>query len=100
MVEFLQVYLPIVVNILLIVFLIVAIIIGIKVSDLIDKTNHVADSISEKLDSLNGIFKAIDFATDKVNSIANKAVDSIVSGISKIFGKKAKKAKVIIDEED
>ena len=97
-VEFLQVYLPIIINVLLIVFLIVAIIIGIKLSDLIDKANHVADSVSEKLDSLNGLFKAIDFASDKVNSITNKTVDAIVSALSKIFSRRSKKIK--FDEEE
>ena len=97
-VEFLQVYLPIIINILLIAVLIIAIIIGIKLTDLIDKINNVADSVSDKVESLNGIFKAIDFATDKVNSFTNKAVDTIVSGLSKIFKRKTKR--IELDEED
>ena len=99
-IEFLQIYLPIIINILLIVVLVIAIIIGIKLTDLIDKINHVADSVSEKVDSLNGIFRAIDFATDKVNSLTNKAVDSIVSGISKLFRRKSKKIDIEKEEID
>lgn len=96
-VDFLQVYLPIIINILLIVVLVIAIIIGIKFSEFMDKANHVADSVSEKVDSLNGLFRAIDFATDKVNDITTRAVEAIATGISRIFSRKSKKVK---EEED
>ena len=91
--EFLQIYLPIIINILLIVALVVAIIIGLKISQFMDKANHVADSISDKVDSLNGIFRAIDFATDKVNDLTTRAVEAIISGASKLFHRKSKNKK-------
>lgn len=98
MIEFMQVYFPIIINILLIAVLIIAIIFGIKLITFMDKMNNVAESVSDKVESLNGIFKAIDFATDKVNNFTNKAVDAIISGISKIFKRKSKK--IDLDEED
>lgn len=90
-IEFLQVYLPIIINVLLIAVLIIAIIIGLKLTEFLDKTNHIVDSVSEKVDSLNGLFRAIDFATDKVNDLTTKAVDLIASGLSKVFHRKSKK---------
>ena len=89
--EFLQVFLPILIYILLIVALIVLIVIGFKVSALLDKINHVADSVSDKIDTLNKLFRVIDIATDKVNDITTKVVDTIVGGLSHIIHRKSNK---------
>ena len=96
--EFLAMLLPIIIYLLLITVLIIAIIIGIKCVTLINNVNHLTESISQKVDSLNGIFKAIDFATDKVNEVTMKIVDSIVSGVSSLVHRKSKKNKE--EEED
>ena len=96
--EFLEMFLPIIIYLLLITVLIIAIIIGIKCVTLVNNLNHLTESISDKVDSLNGIFKAIDFATDKVNEITSKVVDTIVSGVSNLVHRKSKKNKE--EEED
>lgn len=93
-VDFLQVFLPVIINVLLVILLIVVIVIGLKTIDMMDKLNHVIDSVSSKVDSLNGIFKAIDFATDKFNELTNKMVEGIVSGVGHIFKRKNKKSKL------
>ena len=90
--------LPIILYILGSILLIVLIILGIKLIITMDKIQNAVDNINTKVESLNGIFKAIDFATDKVNSFTNKAVDTIVTGLSKIFKRKTKK--IELDEED
>ena len=97
--EFLEMFLPIIIYLLLITVLIIAIVIGIKCVTLINNVNHLTESISQKVDSLNGIFKAIDFATDKVNEVTMKVVDSIVSGVSTLVHRKSKK-KNKEEEED
>ncbi len=97
--EFLQVYLPIIIYILLIVFIIIAILVGLKLMNLLDKVNDITDSVSEKIESFNGLFHAIDFATDKVNAFTMKIVDVVSSGISKLF-KRKKKKEIEIEEED
>ena len=99
MVEFLQVYLPIIIYILLIVVLIIAIIIGVKISNLLDKVNHVTDSVSDKIDSLNGIFHVIDFATDRVNEVATRVVDFLSANVSKFINRKSKKDKIEKEED-
>jgi uncharacterized protein YoxC len=96
--EFLQMFLPIIIYLLLIAVLIIAIIIGIKCVTLLNNVNHLTESISDKVDSLNGLFRAIDFATDKVSEVTTKIVDTIVSGVSKVVHRKSKKK--IEEEED
>ena len=96
--EFLEMFLPIIIYLLLIAVLIIAIVIGIKLVSLLDKVNHVTESISDKIDSLNGVFRAIDFATDKVNEVTTKIVDAVVGGISSLIHRKSKKNKE--EEED
>ncbi|MBE6159376.1 MAG: hypothetical protein E7159_06095 [Firmicutes bacterium] len=96
--EFLQMFLPIIIYLLLIAVLIIAIIIGIKCVTLLNNVNHLTESISDKVDSLNGLFRAIDFATDKVSEVTTKIVDTIVSGVSKVVHRKSKKEKE--EEED
>ena len=91
--EFLQMFLPIIIYLLLIAVLIIAIIIGIKCVTLLNNVNHITESISDKVDSLNGLFRAIDFATDKVSEVTTKIVDTIVSGVSKVVHRKSKKKK-------
>ena len=51
-VEFLQVFLPLVVYILLIIILVVGIIIGLKTIKTLDKLNQVVDDVSKKVSSL------------------------------------------------
>ena len=96
--EFLEMFLPIIIYLLLITVLIIAIVIGIKCVTLVNNLNHLTESISQKVDSLNGVFKAIDFATDKVNEITSKVVEVVVSGVSNLVHRKSKKNKE--EEED
>ena len=95
--EFLEMLLPIIIYLLLIAVLIIAIVIGIKVVTLLNNVNHLTESISDKVDSLNGIFKAIDFATDKVSDFTTKAVDKIIGLFSKVG---RRKSKIKEEEED
>jgi len=91
MVEFLQVYLPLVVYILLIVILVVGIVIGLKTIKTLDKLDRVVDDVQKKVSSLNGIFSIIDVTTDKLVSFTDKIVDTASNVIKKIFNKKNKK---------
>ena len=100
MVEFLQVYLPIIIYILLVILIVIGIIIGFKLINFMDKLNDITDSVSEKVESFNGLFHAIDFATDKVNSFTTKIVDVVVGGLSKLFKRKNKSELDFEDEEE
>lgn len=98
MVEFFQVYLPIVVYVLLIILLIVSIILGIRLIGAMDKVDEVLENMQNKVNSLNGLFNVIDFTTDKISAFSDKVVD-VVSGFIGKFRRK-KKVKFEESEED
>jgi uncharacterized protein YoxC len=60
-----------------------------------DKINDIVDDVSEKVESLNGIFKIFGFASDKLSILSTKLVDGVVSLINKITGLRKGK-----DEDD
>jgi uncharacterized protein YoxC len=66
-VDFLGQMLPIIIYILLIGLLIIGIIIGIKLIITMNKVEKIVDDVDKKVQSLNGFFNAINFATDKIN---------------------------------
>lgn len=88
MLEFFQVYLPIVVYFLLIILLIVGIILGIRLIGAMDRVDAILDSIESKVNSLNGLFSVIDFTTDKISAFSDKVVDVVSGFISKMRRKK------------
>lgn len=95
-IEFLQVFLPIIIYVLLIILLIVVIILGIKAIKIIDKAERIAESLNDKIESLNGLFSLIDFTTDKIASIT----DMFVNGVSGLIGKLFRGKNKIKKEED
>lgn len=80
--------LPIILYILGSILLVVLIILGIKLIITMNKIDNVVDDISGKMASLNGFFSVIDFTTDKLAMISDKAIDGITSLIRKIFNRK------------
>ena len=97
--EFLEVYLPICVNILLIILLIVGIILGVRLVGALDKVDAILDNVQGKINSLNGLFGAIDFTTSKISMFSDKVYDAFASLIDKISGKK-KESKKITEDDD
>ncbi len=99
MVEFFQVYLPIVVYFLLIILLIVGIILGIRLLGAMDKVDEVLENMQKKVNSLNGLFSVIDFTTDKISAFSDKVVD-VVSGFIGKFTRRKKTKYTESEEED
>lgn len=89
--EFLLQFLPIIIYILLIIILIIGIILGIKSIITLNKVEKVVDDVNEKFQSLNSFFSIIDFTTDKIAFITDRAVEAISGLFSKIFVGKKKK---------
>ena len=87
MTEFLEVYLPICVNVLLIILLVIGIVLGVKLINVLHRVNDVIDNVEDKVNSLNGLFSVINFATDKITTISDRVVDG-VTGLIKRFGRK------------
>ncbi len=96
--EFWLSFLPIIIYLLLIALLVVGIILGIKSIITVNKVEKVVDDVNEKVESLNGLFKIVDFTTDKIVTLTDKIVDAVSSVASKLFFHK--KVKKIKEEEN
>ncbi len=88
MIEFLNVFLPIVLYISAIIVLIIMMVLGIKLIGILDKVDRVIDNVEEKINSLNVAFSLIDKTTDSLVSIGNTIVGSVTSLVSKVFNRK------------
>lgn len=95
--ETLTVSLPVLIYFLLIILLIICIILGIRFIITMKKIENMVDDINNKVQSLNGFFNIIDFATDKVSSVIDVVVNFVTNKISWLF-KKKKKEESEIDE--
>lgn len=84
-------FLPLVIYFLLIIFLVIGIILGIKFIITLNKVEKVVDNVNDKVQSLNGFFHLIDYATDKISLATDKVVDSVVSLFNKLIIKRKKK---------
>lgn len=84
MLEFFQVYLPIVVYILLIILLIIGIVLGVRLINAMDKVDEVLNNVQKKVNSLNGLFSVIDFTTDKISAFSDRVVNTLSGFISRI----------------
>ncbi len=92
-------FLPIIIYILLIIILVIGIILGVKSIITLNKVEKVVDDVNEKFQTLNGFFHIIDYTTDKIALVTDKAVEGITSLFSKLLFKK-KKNKIEKDEEN
>ncbi|MEG1597059.1 MAG: hypothetical protein RR359_02145 [Bacilli bacterium] len=88
--EFLNIFLPILLYILGAVLLLSLIILVVKLIDTVDKTNLLLDDTKKKIESLNGVFNIIDTVTDSMSLISDKIVETVFNLIGKIFNKKKK----------
>ena len=96
--DFLNFVLPVLLYSLAIVLIIVLIVLGIKLILMLNKVDKVVDNVSDKVDSLNGIFSFIDRTTDSLALLSDTVVNAIAGVVFKLFkGKKSIKKK---DEED
>ena len=94
--EFLTVYLPICIYILLIILLIVGIILFVRLISTIDKINSILADVEGKVSSLNGLFNIIDYTTDRIANFS----DNIMGFTSKLFDRfSQRKKKKYYDDE-
>ena len=93
--EFLHLFLPVVLYSLVIVLVIVLIVLGLKAIETLNKMNLLIDDAQAKLDSMNGFFNIMDMMTSKASIITDTLV-STITGIITGLTKKRKKKK----EED
>ncbi len=94
--EFLAQFLPIVLYIAVIALVVVLIVFVLRAIETLNRVNHLADDVSHKLTTLNGIFDCIDIVTDKVSMISDTLINTVATVIGKVFKRKRKE----IDEEN
>ncbi len=93
-------FLPIIIYLLLIILIIVGIILGIRIIFTLNKLDKLADDINDKVQTLNGFFHIMDYATDKISVVTDKIADGVVSLFSKLLLKKKKNKKKKDDENE
>ena len=86
-IEYLQVLLPIIIYILLIVILSVGIVLVVKAIQTMNKVDKIVTGIGDKVESLNGFFHIIDFATDRFTGLTDRVVDMISGLFTKVLHK-------------
>lgn len=96
--DFLNFVLPVLLYSFGIILIIVLIVLGIKLIFMINKLDKVVDNVSDKVNSLNGIFSFIDRTTDSLAMISDTVVNAIANFVFKIFKGRRKKNKK--EEED
>ena len=72
--DLLNFVLPVLLYIVCIILVIVLIVLGIKLIFTLDKVNKVVDDVSDKVNSLNGIFSFIDRTTNSFALITDKLI--------------------------
>ena len=87
MIEFMNLFLPIILYIVGIILLIVLIILGIKCIGILDKVDRVVDNIEEKVNTFNGAISIISKVSDGIAIIGDSVIFGITSAISKVFNK-------------
>lgn len=85
--EFLNLFLPMILYVVAIILLIILIILGIKCIEILNKIDRVMDNIEEKVNTFNGAISIISKVSDGIANISDSAIFGITSAMSKIFNR-------------
>lgn len=86
--EFLLDFLPIIIYILLIVLISFCIYFVLKAIKIADSVNLLLEDVQDKISTLDGFFKVINFTTEKINAISERIVDAVISLFGRLFHKR------------
>ena len=92
--EFLSLFLTVVLYVVAIILLVILIVLGIKLINWIDKADKLLDNINDKVNSLNGALAVINKTADGITNIGDSVINGVglvTSKISSIFKRKSKK---------
>ena len=67
--EFVNVFLPVLMYSLLSVLIVVLIVLGIRLLETVNRVNKLLDDVEKKMDSMNGLFNVMDFVTTKATNV-------------------------------
>ena len=96
----LDIVLPVLLYTFGIILLIVLIILVIKLIMMLEKVDRIVDNGEGKVNSLDGLFMLIDKTTDSIALFSDSIVNALAGLVYRLFGKKAKKKKKHIEEEE
>ena len=82
-----------------VILLVILIILGLKMINLVDKSNEILDDVNDKVKSLDGLFNAINMTTSTLSSIGDKIMNGVTSIFGKIVGRKRKNKKEDLFDE-
>ena len=85
---FLNEFLPIIVNILLIVLITILIVVAIKVSKTMDKVDKLVDDVDGKMKSLDPVFDLVEGVTSKTTLISDRLLTFVLGIVNKLFKNK------------
>ena len=98
MLEYLQISLPILLYVVSITAIVILIVLLLKMLALLKKANSIANDVEKKVKSLDGAFKMIDNATDRISLVIDTITEGIVDFVLAIFSKKNKKGEELNEE--
>lgn len=89
--EFVNVFLPVLVYSLLSVLIVVLIVLGIRLLETVNRVNKLLDDVEKKMDSMNGLFNVMDFVTTKATVLTDTIASTIIGAVSNLVKKRKQK---------
>ena len=74
----------------LIVFVITLIVLCIKLINTVNKIDYLVDNVTTKVESLDGIFNILSFASNKLSVVSDTITSFLLNLVNKIFRKNKK----------
>jgi uncharacterized protein YoxC len=90
-VEFVNVFLPVLMYSLLSVLIVVLIVLGIRLLETVNRVNKLLDDVEKKMDSMNGLFNVMDFVTTKATVLTDTIASTIMGAVSNLVKKRKQK---------
>jgi hypothetical protein len=90
-VEFVNVFLPVLMYSLLSVLIVVLIVLGIRLLETVNRVNKLLDDVEKKMDSMNGLFNVMDFVTTKATVLTDTIASTIIGAVSNLVKKRKQK---------
>ncbi|MDD6245284.1 MAG: hypothetical protein PUB03_06475 [bacterium] len=89
--EFVNVFLPVLMYSLLSVLIVVLIVLGIRLLETVNRVNKLLDDVEKKMDSMNGLFNVMDFVTTKATIVTDTIASTIMGAVSNLVKKRKQK---------
>jgi uncharacterized protein YoxC len=89
--EFVNVFLPVLMYSLLSVLIVVLIVLGIRLLETVNRVNKLLDDVEKKMDSMNGLFNVMDFVTTKATIVTDTIASTIIGAVSNLVKKRKQK---------